>query len=359
MAVSEDDLRAMLETPLFGHTAQEAQLAEAVFQKRLPSAYLFTGAQGIGKASMALRLSASLLAGKAVDDGESINLFGGALPSTAPATLQSDTKASALKRMVQRSHSDFLLLQPEYDGKKQAFKREIVIGQTRKIGDFLSRTAGEGVWKIIIIDPADAMNVNAANALLKWLEEPPPHSLFILVTHAVGKLLPTIRSRCRELAFASPPYDLFARVLGLDANDVSTRQLHRFTSGSLGLARTWQATQWSSHWQGLLSLILSPAAHQPALVIHLSDAIMKDAAFPLYNLQRLLDSLLLRVTRFQQTGVMEADIPDEARTIELLAARHALHYWLALWDEQRTIYMDVEKLYLDKRYAMISLFSQL
>jgi DNA polymerase III subunit delta' len=358
MSISEDDLLLMLETPLFGHAAQEAQLAEAVFRERLPSAYLFTGAKGIGKMSLALRLAATLLAGKA-DAENGMGLFGDALPALPATTLSWEKDAPAINRMVQRSHSDFLLLQPEYDAKKQTFKREIVISQTRAIGNFLSRTAGEGAWKIILIDPAEAMNNAATNSLLKWLEEPPPNSMFILISHRAEILLPTIRSRCRELAFAAPTRACFAQVLAMAEDDPVTRQLFRATGGSIGLAISWQKTQWREHLEGILQLCtLPPKQHVPAMT-RLIDALMKDAGFGLVHVQRLMDGLLLDVMRLQHTGQMVMDTEEEVRAVQALATRHSTDVWFTRLEAQRVLCESSERLYLDKRTTLMTLFTAL
>jgi DNA polymerase III subunit delta' len=343
---------------LLGHEKVEAQLAEAVAHGHLPSAYLFTGLEGIGKASMALRLVAALLvpAAPPAEEAQGFDLFGEPLPTTqtSPHMLHYDAQAPALTRLLHGSHPDFLWIQPEYDAKKQTFKREMLIAQIRKISTFLSRTAGEGAWKVVVIDPADAMNDNAANALLKWLEEPPAHSLFILISHSAGGLLPTIRSRCRELAFAMPPREAFIHTIG-----EGQETLYSIVGGSLGLAQQWVRTDWQEHWQRLLAVLEAPERARPFQLMAVAEAASKDSVFGLSHWQRLIETLLLALTRLQQAGEMTLTDAVAARVIQHLAARAPLTHWLEVWDAQQAVFRDAERLYLDKRYVLMQVIGQM
>ncbi len=349
-----------LDTPLYGHDKAEAQLAEAVSGGLLPSAYMLTGQEGIGKAALAWRLAACVLTdGLGAQEDAGGGLFGDDLPATAPTSLSFDANHPIVARMKGGSHPDFLVLRPAYDEKKKAFKSEITIDQTRKIGGFLSLTAGEGGWKVVIVDAADALNNAAANALLKWLEEPPERSLFILIAHNPGALLPTIRSRCRMLGLSAPSFDVFERCHGMAMDDTRLKQLYRLTSGSLGLAERWSATQWQDYWDGLLTLAVSEQTPVNAMT-SLSTIIAKDAAFPLVNAQLLLDSLLTRVTKYQITGSMDglADSEQEKAAITHLAAQRPLQHWLNIWDETRQMVGDATRLYLDKPQVLFTMFGK-
>jgi DNA polymerase III subunit delta' len=338
---------------LLGHADAEAHLAEAVAAGRLPSAYLFTGAKGIGKAGMAMRLASTLLAPKFGDDAVGIDLFGD-IPTPATHTLTYDENATALGRMQERSHPDFLWVQPEYDVKKKVFKRDIVVSQARMIGSFLSKTAGEGGWKVIVIDSIDEMNPNAANALLKWLEEPPARSLFILISHAPMGLLPTIRSRCRDLAFTIPPYSAFETVVG--GNGQNLPLLHALTGGSFGAAEIWMQSDWHAHMQRVVELINADVKQRIPLLMALVDAAIKDTTFTLPHWQSLLDMLMLAVLQQHQSIPLPSHFPmDMQAAVMRMAASAPVSYWLGIWDAQRGIYRDTTLLYLDKRYSLMQL----
>lgn len=170
---------------LIGHDAAERQLLEAYQSGRFHHGWLITGPQGVGKATLAYRLARYLLR---YPDHQ-----------TAPGdTLAIPTDDIVTSQVSARSHPDLLVV--ERDVEKGKLKAGITVDASRKAADFFSKTAGAGGWRIAIVDVADEMNAAAANSILKTLEEPPERSLFILLCHERGKLLPTIRSRCIELA---------------------------------------------------------------------------------------------------------------------------------------------------------------
>ncbi len=361
MAVNAKSDLSVFPPVIHGHEAIEAQLAEAILSRRLPSAYLFTGIQGIGKASMAFRLAVSLLAPPQHDDDREVDLFAGTQvspPSTATLKYQKDS--STLGRISQGSHPDFMRVHPEYDQKKQVFKREILIGQVRAIGTFLSRTAGEGGWKIVLIDSVDALGIHASNALLKWLEEPPPQSLFILISHKPDALLPTIPSRCREHSFAVPAFSIFERIVGeSEMQPEQLRFLNRVTGGSPGLAHEWMRTGWLHHVRYLTEFLGAKPEAQPYLLAELGEAAMKDAAFTLSHWQALLDMFLLAVVQCHQGTENSILIPEVKQAAEYLSRRFSLSHCLSVWDRQRAVYRDSETLYLDKRYTLMQLLGQM
>lgn len=169
---------------LIGHDAAEQHLLEAYQSGRFHHGWLITGPQGIGKATLAYRLARYLLR---YPDHETA-------PSDTLSVPADDIVASQISA---RSHPDLLVLQRDMD--KGKLKAGITVDASRKAASFFSKTAGAGGWRIAIVDVADEMNAAAANSILKTLEEPPEKSLFILLCHERGRLLPTIRSRCIEL----------------------------------------------------------------------------------------------------------------------------------------------------------------
>jgi DNA polymerase-3 subunit delta' len=169
---------------LVGHAAVTAMLAQAYRAGKLPHALILAGPPGIGKATLAFHLAHHLLKyPKAAE---------------APAELTSPDPASSLFRQVASgAHPSVLHLTRPFDERSKRFKTVVAVDEIRKVGQFLSLTSHDGGYRVVIVDPADDMNINAANALLKNLEEPPARTVFILIVHAPGSLLPTIRSRCQ------------------------------------------------------------------------------------------------------------------------------------------------------------------
>jgi DNA polymerase-3 subunit delta' len=150
---------------------------------RLHHAWLITGAEGVGKATLAFRFARALLAGQT-------------------GTLHMAEQAPVFRRVAAATHADLLTVEREWDEKKKRMKKSIAAETARGIPPFLHLTPAEGGWRVVIVDGAEDLNPQSANALLKVLEEPPPRAVLILVCSAAGRLLPTIRSRCRHLALA-------------------------------------------------------------------------------------------------------------------------------------------------------------
>ena len=186
---------------LFGHESAAAMLAAAYRARKLPHALLLGGPQGIGKATLAFHLAYHLL--------KNPN------PSVAPETLSTPDTASPLFRQVAMgAHPGVLHLTRPLNEKTKAFKTVLTVDEIRKVNRFLSMTSHDGSYRVVIVDPADDMNTNAANALLKNLEEPPAKTLFILITHSPGSLLPTIRSRCQMVRLSPLDAGTLLQALG-------------------------------------------------------------------------------------------------------------------------------------------------
>jgi DNA polymerase-3 subunit delta' len=207
---------------LVGHGEAEATLVRAV-NSRLPHAWIFGGLRGIGKATLAYRLAKALLA-----EGRT----NGHLDS-----LESDPQHPVVRRIVAGAHPDLLVVRRPADPKTGKLKSELPVDEVRRLGEFFARHASEGGRRIAIVDSADELNRNAANALLKVLEEPPPGGLLILIAHQPRALLPTIRSRCRLLTMAPLHQDEVREALAVVAPDLkNAAQLATLSAGSVGTA---------------------------------------------------------------------------------------------------------------------------
>ena len=169
-----------------GHAVTETAVLEAMAAGSLPHALLLGGARGIGKATFAFRIARFLLAGGDPRSG----------------SLAVDPAAPAVRLVNAGAHPDMLVLSRSFNEGTGRFRADILVDDVRRLVPFFGSTPALGGWRIAIVDAADDLNLNAANALLKTLEEPPPRSLFLLVSHAPGRLLATIRSRCRLVRMA-------------------------------------------------------------------------------------------------------------------------------------------------------------
>ena len=185
---------------LRGHDAAVAAFLDAAHSGRLHHAWLLAGPQGIGKARFAEAAALRLLA---EGSGRPLDAPGLAVPADHPTA----------KLIEAGSHPDFQRLERLYREKTGDRARNITIEQVRGLQSLFGTTPTFSSRRIVVIDAIDDLERGAANALLKSLEEPPPDSLFLLVSHAPGRLLPTIRSRCRLLRFAPLVDDAMAAVL--------------------------------------------------------------------------------------------------------------------------------------------------
>jgi DNA polymerase-3 subunit delta' len=171
---------------LFGHQAAEAFLARSYQSGEGHHAILIEGPEGIGKSTLAFRFANHVLTHPD--------------PATAPDHMEApDLDAPVTRQLASGASHNLLHLTRPVDAKSGKLKTAITVDEVRRAGHFFAQTSGTGNWRIVIIDPADDLNRNAANAILKILEEPPRRSLFLVLSHAPGKLLPTIRSRCLPL----------------------------------------------------------------------------------------------------------------------------------------------------------------
>ena len=214
---------------LVGHETAEQALLFAYRSGRMAHAWLIGGPAGIGKATLAWRMARFVLAHP---DPSAAAVQGASSLSVAP-----DDPAS--RRITAQAHPDLFALERVPDDKGKLYS-VIRVEETRRLVRFLGSTAGAGGWRVVLVDSADELNRESANALLKALEEPPSRTLFLVVSHAPGRLLPTIRSRCRHLMLRALAPEAVAQAaagaLGRDAGEAEIRDAAILAEGSVGRA---------------------------------------------------------------------------------------------------------------------------
>jgi DNA polymerase-3 subunit delta' len=190
---------------LVGHREVAAMIPFAYKAGRLPHAVILAGPRGIGKATLAFHIAHHLLKHPAA--------------ASAPEGLAEPDPMSPLFRQIAvGAHPAILHLTRPFDDKAKKFKTRLTIDEVRRVSRFLSFTSHDGSYRVVIVDPVDDMNVSAANALLKNLEEPPARTVFFLIAHSTGAMLPTIRSRCQLIRLpplASTEVETALRRLGV------------------------------------------------------------------------------------------------------------------------------------------------
>jgi DNA polymerase-3 subunit delta' len=224
----------MIPANIWGQDKAIGQFLDAWASRKLHHAWLLAGPKGVGKASFALAAARRVLAEAA---GPPFDLPGLEVPYD-PDDLDEDGEPHEhpIARLVRKgSHPDMRWLQ-RLENEKGNLKQDITVDQIRELGEFMSLSAAMSPWRMAVIDTVDELNRPAANALLKMLEEPPPNSLFFLVSHAPGRLLPTIRSRCRRLEFHALDDDAMTSILEANAPELSAAERAAVVAMSFGSA---------------------------------------------------------------------------------------------------------------------------
>lgn len=336
-----DDVPEPAENPhLFGHAGPAAMLAAAYRTGRLPHALLFAGPSGIGKATLAFHLAHHLLKHPQ--------------PAGAPPELERPDPVSPLFRQVALgAHPSVLHLTRPANEKGGGFKTVVTVDEIRRVNSFLALTSHDGSNRIVIVDPADDMNASAANALLKNLEEPPRRTVFVLIAHSPGGLLPTIRSRCQVVRLAPLQRDdlmaaLEAVGMAAPAGGSAADALAKRAGGSVRTAILL------ARYGGLditeATEKLARSSELDAVAAHrLADAVAgRDAAIPfgLFN-----DHALAMLAEAARRAALAGDVElagrlsqrfeearlaiDEAETYNLDRKQHALNMIVRLQDTFR------------------------
>src|SRR5258708_6532346 len=318
---------------LVGHESAERELRRLDEAGRLPHAILLSGRRGIGKATLAFRLARFLLAKSA---GSSADMFGDAVESG----LAIDPESGVFHRVASGGHADLLTVERAYDPRRRRLRSEIVVEDTRAIAGFFRLTAAEEGWRIVIVDGAEEMNRNAANALLKILEEPPRRALLLLVSHSPGRLLPTIRSRCRRFPLTALAPPVVMRLL---------RQYRPELADAGGLAL----------YRSLLDLLSQIPRVDIAQLYAFVDKLARPEVEDTYRaaeelLSQLLARMVARTARRQLGG--DGLIAGEGEVMQRLTARADPARWAALRDRIDRDFVSTDQLNLDRKQTMLGAF---
>ena len=304
-------------------------VADALARGRMHHAWLLTGPEGVGKASFAYRIARRLL---------------GAMPDSSQGLLGSQADHPVCRQISARAHPDLIVLERfTEDGKA---RKSIPIDEARALPGFFSQSPAAAPYRVAIIDAADDLNINAANAVLKTLEEPPERGVLLLISHARGRLLPTLRSRCRTLCI--PPLEEGALAAGLE------RELGVGQDAALRLAQ------------------MSRGALGRAVSLAMADGLAADDAAQslLSGLPRLDEAGLLALAesfRGAEGAVRFALVFERlADHIHAMALRDAeagrgrgLDRWAEAWTRINQLVVDTEALNLDRSDALWTAVSHL
>lgn len=297
---------------LFGQEATEAAFMEAYSADRLHHGWLITGPRGTGKATLAWRIARFLLATPPAQDG---GLFGEAMPK--PQSLDVPAEHPVARRLlalsepalhlVRRGGSGTTDSEREKNYEEGKFSQFIRVDRIRALSRFVHMSAADGGRRVVIVDAADEMNNEAANALLKMLEEPPAQTTLLLIAHQPARLLPTIRSRCRELRMAPlGPADIAAALAGagLDPGP-QPEALAELSAGSVGEAVRLLTSDGVALYAEIIGILGAAPQSGRARALKLADSVAARGAQAERRLDLLLhlgDVALSRLARTGSTG---------------------------------------------------------
>lgn len=339
---------------VFGHRGAEDVLAAGLSSDRMHHAWLICGAEGVGKATLAYRFARAALHAKADADGDGFGFLDEDVTQPS-ATLDVPEGSIADRQVLALSHPGLLVIRRGYDVKAKRFSSSISVDDVRRLKSFLQLSAAGDGRRVVIVDSADELNMNAANALLKSLEEPPPRTIFLLLTAAPGRLLATIRSRCRRMVLQPLAEDdvrhaIDAAFKAMDRNvphDVDWAALTRMANGSVRRALALI----DGGGLALNAKIDAMLVRLPRLdgkALHaLADELQGTAAEAKYELYcSLLETSLARLIRAEATG-QGAD--SERQLAARLIGPARLATFAELWETLARDRRETDDLNLDRK----------
>lgn len=332
---------------LVGHEKAANIFLQSFQSGRLHHAWLLAGQRGVGKATLAYHLARFLL--KHGGESTGSGLFAAEETPAKPdlASLQMSADDPVFVRIASGGEGNLKIIERGYNEKTKKRRSEIVVDDVRALHDFFEMTASHDGWRIAIVDPADEMNRNAANALLKMLEEPPRKSILFLITHAKGSLVPTIRSRCQQLLLNPLNKDDVKKVLHRRMPDLSGGDVDKyaaFSGGSPGYALRLSLYD----GEGLNLVIGSQFSGQALGTKQTHD---------------FAGALALAANEKKYFLFLDILTSEIASRIKALAANGApksrLDCWLGLWEKVDRIRTEGEGINLGRKAMLLVLLSEM
>jgi DNA polymerase-3 subunit delta' len=341
---------------VLGHDAAEHALLAAHKSGRLHHAWLIAGPRGIGKATLAWRFARYLLAGQAQAQG---GLFGGSDADSLDVAID----APGRSLVDARSHPDLFHLRRTVHPDTGRMRAEIAVEDVRDLGAFMHMTPAMGQWRVAIVDAADEMTRNAANAVLKILEEPPPKAVLLIVTHAPGRLLPTIRSRCRRLSLLPLSDDVMARLLSQHAPAVSAEEgavLARLSDGSIGRALDLASAGSLDLYRDMVDVLATLPELDIGRLHGFAERFARrgeEANAAWRALNYLLDGWLKGLARRAALGGQAAAIVPAERGLQArLLAAASLDRWIGAWEKAADLLSSADRINLDRKQTVLASF---
>ena len=313
---------------LFGHETAETEFANAWSSGKMHHAWLITGPRGVGKASFAWRAARRVL---------------GAIAMKERGPLGSDPHDPVCQLFESQACPDLFVLRKPWNEKTKKWRGEIIVDEARKVQKFFEKSAGAGGWRACIVDSADDMNNNAANALLKTLEEPPARGILFLIAHSPGRLPATIRSRCRRLDLRAPSIERTTDWLthsGGPQDMEQARMAAQMAHGAPGRALALSAAGGVSMAQDVEQLVSLGNKASDSETRAMAERVAAKNAEGLRSIfyECLTDSIRLRARQRAEAGA------DPSA-------------WISSWKQINTLVQDADNIYLDAKQTALSALS--
>ncbi len=316
---------------LLGHETAEVTLLDAMRAGRLHHAWLITGPDGVGKATLAYRFARFLLSGRPPDNG-----------------LYLDPAHPTFRRVAAGSHADLNVTERGYNSQRKRMRTQIAVEDVRKVNAFMALTPAEGGWRVAIVDGAEDMNANSSNALLKILEEPPQRAMLLLTCAAPGRLPATIRSRCRRLRLSPLPDDAVTRLLSDYLPQLGPDERGRLASlaeGCPGRALLL-AEEEGLKIAALVDKVLADLPDLPPVrALDVADALGRSET----GFSTFMDLLRADLAAAVRDAVRGRADPEQLRVANL----RPLDAWGEVWQGLTRLQDETERFALDKRQALV------
>lgn len=348
---------------LLGHDQAKESFMSAWSENRLPHAWLISGPQGIGKATFCYACARALLAETSPQDNLGLSL--GLDDGSSTQALKSFSVSSAhpiFGKVASGSHPDLMVVSPGVNPRTGKQRQEILVDDIRALSGFLSLTAGESLWRVAIIDSADSLNRNAANALLKLLEEPPKQTVLMLVSHSPGRLLPTIRSRCRKLPLGRLSSENVSSVLeeqGLVLDADRLEHVVALADGRPGYGIAIVENEGYETHAALLALMANLPRLDISALHNIGDKLARAGAETKYVMgMTLFRDFIGRAVRARAKNIVFDTLgPAEQKASTIIHGSGSLEQWVSLWENTGAEVERSLRLNLDKKQVLIDTFT--
>lgn len=351
--IDTEILTPRMNPSLKGHEGSETVLLNAAQSGRLAHAWILCGPRGIGKATLAYRFARYLLTH---GDAKASGLFG-----DAPASMSIDEEDPVFRRVASGGHSDLFTVEPTVNPSSKKLRTEIIVEDVRLASEFLRLTPGEGTWRVVIVDAADEMNHAAANAILKILEEPPKATVFLLVSHASGRLLPTIRSRCRVLTMQPLSRELVVEFLEDRQSELEEHEramLSGLSGGSIGEAVALAEAGGLALYREMVKILGNIGSLNIEAVHSLGDRLARDnnsKAFETFT--RMLSDWLSKLVRNAACGIpIEEIVPGETEAAAQFGGALCLAQNLLVWEKVTRLLNQADSSNFDRKQVVVNAF---